>query len=68
MNVLYIFGNLSSMNEFITFTIWVPTVITKRLKAKINFCREISIQGEGALLLVQLSNNFLISCFKKHNF
>ena len=30
--------------------------------------REISLQGEGARLLVQLSNSFSISCFEKHYF
>ena len=30
--------------------------------------REIFIQGEGALPLVQLSISFLIGCFEKHNF
>ena len=32
------------------------------------FAREIFIQGEGALPLVQLSISFLIGCFEKHNF
>ena len=30
--------------------------------------REMSIQGEGALPLAQLSISFLISCFDKHEF
>ena len=33
----------------------------------IGMCREIYIQGEGALSLVQLAISFLISCFEKNN-
>ena len=40
----------------------------QRLFYYVHSCREISIKGEGALLVVQSSISFLIIWFGKHDF